>query len=327
VDRRAFIGTVAGGLLLAPLAGGAQQARKVYHLGILSPAAPPAASDRRTTTVSLPNLLSERGYVEGQNLLVERRFASARRDRLRPLARELVQLGSNVIVTLGNEATAAAKDATTSTPIVMLGSVEIDQEFVGSLARPGGNITGVVMTERGLPGKKLELLKEAVPRTTRIGVLAHGAADYKNQLRELERAAPPLGLTLVVVEVRDDNYERAFASMLAGRAGALFLMSSPYLHSDRTRIIRLAAQHRLPAIYQWRDPVDEGGLMSYGSNRVDVTRRVATYVDRIFKGAQPATLPIEQPTAYELIINLKTAKALGLTIPPSLLQRADQVIE
>jgi putative ABC transport system substrate-binding protein len=138
----------------------------------------------------------------------------------------------------------------------------------------------------------------------------------------VEGAAAPLGLTLVVAEVRDDNYERAFASMLAGRAGAIFVMSSPYLHGDRMRIIKLAAQHRLPAIYQWRDHVDEGG-----SNRVDVTRRVATYVDRIFKGAQPASLPVEQPTAYELVINLKTAKALGLTIPPSLLQRADQVIE
>jgi putative tryptophan/tyrosine transport system substrate-binding protein len=143
----------------------------------------------------------------------------------------------------------------------------------------------------------------------------------------VESAAAPLGLTLVVAEVRDDNYERAFASMLAGRAGALFVMSSPYLHGDRTRIIKLAAQHRLPAIYQWRDHVDEGGLMSYGINRVDVTRRVATYVDRILKGAQPTNLPVEQPTAYELVINMKTAKALGLTIPPPLLQRADQVIE
>jgi putative tryptophan/tyrosine transport system substrate-binding protein len=322
-----FLGTLAGGLLAAPLAAGAQAPGKVYHLGILSPAAPPAASDRGSTVVLLPNLLSERGYVEGQNLLIERRFASGRRDRLRPLARELLQLGSDVIVTLGNEATAAAKDATKSTPIVMLGSVEIDQEFVGSLARPGGNITGVVMTERGLPGKKLELLKEAIPRTTRIGVLAHGEADYKNQLREVEGAAAPLGLTLVVSEVRHDNYERAFASMLAARAGALFVMSSPYLHGDRTRIIKLAAQHRLPAIYQWRDHVDEGGLMSYGSNRVDVTRRVGTYVDRILKGAQPASLPVEQPTAYELVINLKTAKALGLTIPQSLLLRADEVIQ
>jgi putative ABC transport system substrate-binding protein len=327
MERRTFLGVLAGSLLAAPLAAEAQPTGKVYRLGILTPTAQPTAPDRAATAMLLPNLLSERGYVEGQNLLVERRFASGRRDRLRPMARELVQLGSDVIVTLGNEATAAAKDATKSTPIVMLGSVEIDQGFIGSLARPGGNITGVVMTERGLAGKRLELLKEAIPRTTRIGVLAHGEADYQDQLREVESAAPPLGITLVVVEVRDDNYERAFASMLAGRAGALFVMSSPYLHRDRTRIIMLAAQHRLPAIYQWRDHVDEGGLMSYGSNRVDVTRRVAAYVDRIFKGAQPASLPVEQPTAYELIINLQTAKALGLTIPPSLLQRADQVIE
>jgi putative ABC transport system substrate-binding protein len=328
IDRRTFLAGAGAVLLAAPLAAEAQQlAGKLYRVGVLNPAAPPTSSDRSVLAVLLAPALRELGYAEGQNLLIEARYAEGKRDRLPALARELVQLRMHVIVAVGNEATHAAQDATKTIPIVMIGGNAVEERFVASLAKPGGNITGVVISDTGLADKRLQLLKEAVPRATRVAVLSPGAGDYKTQLRETEKAAASLGVTLAVVEVRNSDYERAYASMVAARAGALFVLSSPLLHRDRTRIIALAEKHRLPSISNWREYAEQGGLMAYGSNLSGLSRRLATYVDRILKGASPAELPVEQPTAYELVINLKTAKALGLTIPPSLLGRADEVIQ
>ena len=317
-----------GGLLAGPLAvsARAQPPGKVYRVGILSQVVRPAPSDRSSVAMLLATALQQLGYAEGQNLVIEWRFAEGKRDRLPGLARELVQLRMEVIVAISNEPIRAAKDATQTIPIVMLGGNVVREGFVASLARPGGNITGVVISETGLAPKRLQLLKEAIPRATRIAMLAPGEEDYRVQLQEAEKAAASLGVTLVVIEVRAADYERAFASMAAGRATALFVMSSTQLNRDRARIITLAAKHRTPAIYQWREQVEEGGLMAYGSSVSGLSRRMASYVDRILKGASPAELPVEQPSTYELVINLKTAKALGLTIPPSLLLRADEVL-
>jgi putative ABC transport system substrate-binding protein len=210
--------------------------------------------------------------------------------------------------------------------INIAGQDTVELGLTPSLARPGGNVTGVVLGSL-LAGKRLELLKQAVPRATRIAMLATGDAAFRVQVTEAEQAAARLGVRLLVVEVKGRDYERAFTTMRGERAEAVFVGASPTLHGDRRRIIGLAARYRLPAIYQWAEHVEEGGLMAYGASGRGVTRLVATYVDRVFKGANPAEMPIEQVTTLTLAFNLKTAKALGLTIPPSLLQRADQVIE
>ena len=323
MDRRAFISGVTVALLAAPLAAEAQQAGKVYRLGLLGPGGrpPPGTSWGH---LYLIEVLRELGYVEGQNLVVERRYAEGKTDRLPGLARELVRIPVDVIVAVTATAIDAAKDATKTIPIVMgFGG----PGFVSSLARPGGNITGVSYSAGPeIYQKRLQLLKEAVPRAARIAGLA-GRDTAQITRQETQKAASSLGVKLIVVEVRGAEYERAFATMVAERADALAVMSSSILNADRRRIIELAARHRLPAIYEWREPVEEGGLMAYGASNRALYRRVANFVDRIFKGAIPAELPVEQPIVFELIINLKTAKALGLTIPPSLLQRADQVIE
>jgi putative ABC transport system substrate-binding protein len=314
-------------LLAGPLAAQTQPAGRVYRVGMLMPGAPPEPSDRVTLSVLIPTALRELGYAEGQNLLVERRFAGGKLDRLSGLARELVHLRVDVIVAVSNEAILAARDATKTIPIVMIGGAVVTRGFVASLAQPRGNVTGVAITETTLAAKRLELLKEAVPRATRIAILA--AADEYNQIqrREAEEAAASLGVTLVVVEARGGDYGSAFARMGSERAQALLVFSSPLLHRDRSRIIELAARHRIPAIYQWRQHAEEGGLMAYGSNLAGLSRRMAAYIDRILKGARPAELAVEQPTVYELVINLKTARALGLAVPPSVLARADHVIE
>jgi putative ABC transport system substrate-binding protein len=328
IDRRAFLTTVGAGIVAAPLAAEAQQTRKVYRVGLLMVPSPPASSDPTFAAVSLPTILRELGYAEGENLVIDRRFAEGKLDRLPRLALELVALRADVIVAISNDAIRAAKAATQTLPIVILGDSVVEEGIVTSLAQPGANITGFVIYASGIAAKRLQLLTEAVPQVTRVGVLAPGeSVVYRGtQLRDAENAAKALGVTLVVVEASNAAYERAFASMVGGGARAVFVVASPLLHRDRTRIIALAAKHRLPAIYEWREHTEEGGLMSYGSSLMRLHRRIATYVDRILKGANPATLPIEQPTLYELVINLTTAKALGLTIPPSLLGRADHVI-
>ena len=272
--------------------------------------------------------MRELGYADGQNLVVERRFAEGKIDRLPALARELVQLRVDVIVAV-SEAIPAARDATRTIPIVMgFGFNPVEQGFVASLARPGGNVTGVVYAPEGqLAGKRLELIKEMIPRDMKIAVLATHETDAKAQLEAARKAASALRVDLAVVEVQGAEYDRAFKAMAAERADALFVISRAILNRDRAQIIERAGQYRLPAMYEWREQVESGGLMSYGASLVALSRRVAAYVDKIFKGAKPADLPVEQPTNYSLVINLKTARTLGLTIPPSLLLRADHVIE
>jgi len=328
MDRRRFLLTSLVGALAMPQVADAQQPGKVWRVGILSPGGVPDPSVATTPNL-LPRNLRELGYVEGGNLIVERRFADGKIERLPGLARELVQLKVDVIVAAGDETIPAARDATATVPIVMVvGSDPVARGLVASFSRPGGNITGVtVVAETVLAAKRLELIREAVPGAARIAVLGAGGPVSSIQVQEAQKAASALRVKLVVVEAPGTDYDRAFASIVAERADALFVLMSPTLTRDRKQIIDRAAKYRLPAIYQWREHVEVGGLMSYGGSLIDISRRLAAYVDKILKGARPGELPIEQPTKYELVINLKTAKALGLTIPPSLLARADQVIE
>jgi putative tryptophan/tyrosine transport system substrate-binding protein len=323
VDRRAWlVGSL--GLVAAPRTIEAQPAR-VYQLGILNP----GSLTRRSL---LLESLAELGYVEGRNLRVERRYAEGRLERLPALAAELVERRVEVVVASGSVAVQAAQEATKTIPIVILnaGADPVELRLLASLARPGGNVTGVTLGAV-LAAKRLELLRETVPRASRIAMLAPPEAPEvlgaRLQVEEAEEAAKRLRVTLIVVPAPNRAYEPAFATMVAERAGALLVSASPILNSDRTRIIALAARHRLPAIYQWSDHVREGGLMAYGGNLRGLNRRVAAFVDRIFKGADPATLPVEQATELALALNLKTAKALGLTIPPAVLARADEIIQ
>src|SRR5262245_8374079 len=309
-------------VLAGPLAADAQQTGKVYRLGILTP-----AGEGNVGVIVIR--LRELGYVEGRNLVVERRLAGGRLDRLPGLARELVQLQPDVIVAVSATAIEAAKDATRTVPIVMGLIIDpVGRGFIASLARPGGNITGVSSSAGPeLAGKRLELIREAVPQARRVAVLSTREPGSQDQVQETRQAASRLGVELVVVDVQRDDYARAFAAMANKQADALFVLGSPILNRDRKQIIVLAAQHRLPAIYEWKEHVMEGGLMAYGGDQTALYRRVAAYVDRIFKGASPSDLPVEQPSKLEFAINMKTAKALELTIPPSLLLRADQIVE
>jgi ABC-type uncharacterized transport system substrate-binding protein len=327
MDRRRFLLTSLAGVLPATLAAEAQQPGRVHRLGILSPGAVPDPSVATSPNL-VPMALRELGYIDGQNLVIDRRFAEGKTDRLRALASELVALRVDVIVAV-SEAIQAARSATATIPIVMaFGFNPVEQGFVASLAYPGGNITGVLYAPEGqLASKRLELIKEAIPRAARIAVLATNESDSRAQLQTAQQAASTLRVQLIVVEIQGTEYNRAFATMVSERAEAVLVLSSAILNRDRKQIIERAAQYRLPAMYEWREQVEVGGLMSYGSSLVGLCRRVAAYVDKILKGARPADLPVEQPTNYALVINLKTAKALGLTIPPSLLARADQVIE
>ena len=282
-----------------------------------------------TASNLVPKILAESGYVEGENLLIYRRFAEGKTDRLPQLAKELVDLNPDAIVAVSPTAIQPAKDATKTIPIVMgFGKDPVRDGFVASLARPGGNITGVVVApEDVLAGKRLEILKETVPRVRLVALLATSEASSKLQIQEAQKVAPSLGVKLIVTELQNADYERAFASMAAGRANALFVLASPILNAERDRIIQLAAKYRLATMYEWPEHVDAGGMMAYGSSLVGLTRRVAFYVERIFKGTKPADLPVEQPKKFELVINLKTAKQIGLTIPPNVLVRADRVIK
>jgi putative ABC transport system substrate-binding protein len=274
------------------------------------------------------------GYVEGQNLVLEYRYAEGSAERLPDLAAELVQLQVDVLVAGGTAAIHAAQRATRTIPIVMTASFDPVQEgFVASLARPGGNITGLSFLSAELPGKRLELLKETVSQSTRIGVLWNpvgpGYASRQVLLHNLTVAARALGLHLHVVEVRRaDELDAAFAALPPAGADALLVMDDALVLSSRLggRLADLAATSRLPAMYEWREWVVAGGLMAYGPSLRDIYRRAATYVDKLLKGATPADLPVEQPTKFELVINLKIAKALGITLPPSLLLLADEVI-
>jgi putative tryptophan/tyrosine transport system substrate-binding protein len=328
MNRRAFVTGLAA-VLAAPLAAEAQQAGRVYRLGVLTPGGHSAES-APTMATALPSSLRELGYVDGQNLTIEWRFANGKLDRLPKLAQELVQLRVDTLVANSPVAVEAAKRATSAIPIVMLLSYSdpVELGFVTSFARPDGNITGVVLAaEPTMAGKRLELIKEAIPGASRIAVLTTSEAGSRTQLEWTQKAALALGVKLIPVEIRGADYDHAFATIVVERADALVVLASVTLSTDRARVIQLATKHRLPTIYDWYEHVEAGGLMAYGGSISAMTRRVAVYIDRIFKGAKPAEMPIERATKFEFFINLKTAKALGLTIPPSLLLRADQVIE
>jgi putative ABC transport system substrate-binding protein len=328
ISRRRFLAAVGTLGLAAPLAAEAQQAGRVYRLGMLYPRAPDPQSTP-STLHGVPLGLRALGYVEGKNLVIERRFADDKLDRLPGLARELVRLRMDVLLAAGNTAIAAARDATRTVPIVMgfIGD-PVAEGFVSSLARPGTNVTGVALGEGAQTGKRLELIKETVPQAARIAILATGEGTRwrDRQVDEAQQVAGSLGVKLVIIEIGGGDYDRAFGRMMGERVGALEV-AGPIHFRHQARIRELAAKHRLPTIYEWRSPVEAGGLMSYGPNFSALYLRLAAHIDRLFKGANPAELPVERPTKFELVINLKTAKALGLTIPPSLLLRADQVLE
>jgi putative ABC transport system substrate-binding protein len=320
-------------ILAAPFVTDAQPATKMYRIGRLSSGSPRPAFN--TYEEAFRQGLRELGYVEEQNLVLEYRYAEGSAERLPTLAAELVRLPVDVIVAGGTGAIRAAQNATSTIPIVMSGSFDPVQEgFVASLARPAGNITGLSFLQADLPGKRLELLKETVPQSTRIAVLWNpvgpGYASRQSLLQNLTVAARALGLELHVVEVRQvDEVETVFTVLPQARVDALLVMEDALVLSTRLarRLADLAATSRLPAMYSWREHVDAGGLMAYGPSLQETYRRAAFYVHKILQGAQPADLPVEQPTKFELVINLKTAKALGLTMSSSLLLLADEVLQ
>jgi putative ABC transport system substrate-binding protein len=328
MNRRTFLCGLTLGTLAAPLAAEGQPAGKVYRIGVLNAGRPEAGAMEGE---ALRQGLRALGYVEGQNLVLEYRYAEGSEARLRDMAAELVQLKVDVIVAGAAPGTRAAQHATRTIPIVMTGSPDpVGEGFIASLARPGGNTTGVSHVRTELIGKQLELLKETVPQSTRIAVLANPAQSaYPALLHKLTEAAKPLGLALHAVELRGaEELDAAFAAMTQAGADALIVLTGTRLIGPhRGRIVALAAKSRLPAMYNWKVDVDAGGLMSYGPTQRENARLVAVYIDKILKGAKPADLPVEQPTKFELVINLKTAKALRLTIPQSVLVRADEVIQ
>lgn len=328
MDRRAFLALLAAGATL-PCAVAAQPAGRVYRLGILAPTAAPPPSEQNVAVILIPKALRAMGYAPGRDLVVDVRYAEGRFDRLSELARDLVRRRMDVIVAIGASAARAVRAATSTIPIVLYGNIDpVAAGLVKSLAKPEGNITGVLIAPAGtLAAKKLEILKEAVPGATRIAVLVPADPGIKLQVQETRQAAATLGVKLTVTEVQGGEYERAFAALAAERPEALFVGAHTFFVRDRKRIIALAAKYRLPAMYEWPMHVEDGGLMSYGSSLVGTTRRAAEHVDRLFKGARPGDLPIEQPAEFQLVINLKTARGLGLSLPPSLVARADRVIE
>ena len=331
-DRRTFIGTLAGALLTAPLAAEAQQAGKVARIGYLVTGSL-ESPEMRARLDAFRQGLRERGHVEGQNIVIEYRAADGKIERLPSLATELARLKVDLIVAVATPAARAAQQATTTIPVVAVAMGDpVRDGLVASLARPGGNITGSTFLGPELVPKRLELLKEALPKVSRVAGLWHpgafGEGTSQDMLKGTEAAARALGVHLQLVEVRrPDELDRAFSTMTRERSDALIVFPSSMLFSERRRIVALVAKSRLPSMFNNRESVELGGLISYGTNLTDLNRRAATYVDKILKGAKPADLPVEQPTKFELVINLKTAKALGLKIPQSLLRRAGEVIQ
>jgi putative tryptophan/tyrosine transport system substrate-binding protein len=327
VQRRDFLLAVVA-LLAAPLAAEAQQAGKVYRIGYLS--VPTRASVEQVLQAFLRKL-RELGWIEGQNLIIEYRWADGKVERLADLAADLVQRKVDLIVAPAGTAALAAKKATSSIPIVMMFPADpVDLGLVASLGRPGGNVTGTTLSP-GLEifGKQLQILKEAIPRASRVAILSNpGEAGFAVQIKEVETAARSLGIRIQHVEIRGpEEFDSAFAAMARERADALLGSNSSTLLAHATRLAELAVKGRLPTMYNFRQFVEAGGLMAYGINMSDFIGRSAVFVDKILKGAKPADLAVEQPTKFELVINLKTAKAIGLTIPPSVLARADEVIQ
>ena len=327
ISRRTFVGALVGGLLAAPLVVEAQQAGKLYKIGYLGGS---SAVSVRPGMAALRQYLQELGWVEGRNLAIEIRMADGKGDRLPTLAGELVALGVDVIVTQGSPATRAAKQVTTRVPIVMWNTTDpVGQGFVASLAKPGGNITGVSDFSGELSSKRLKLLREAVHRSAKVGVMldpehpAH-AVEWKN----IQAAAQTMGMRVYPIEIHAaSDIDGAFGKMLQERVNAAIVLQGFAISDSMARILELATRHQVAIMSGMKDYVLNGGLIYYAPNDRAMWRSTAVFVDKILRGAKPADLPVEQPTKVELIINLKTAKTLGLTIPPALLARADQVIE
>ena len=324
-SRRAFIVTAATGLVLMPLAVGAQSERKIPHLGILSGGVPRSA----TLYQVLEQQLRDAGWIDGRTIAIEFRSADGQPDRLPALAAELVRSQVDVMLLGGAEALArAARQATTTIPTVI---VAIDYDpiatgYVAGLARPGGNITGVFLRQLELSAKRLEILKEALPRVGRVAVLWDELGV--DQLKAAESVARGLGVQLHPIEVKSPSYDfkAALDTAVKIRAGALLVVATPIIFRERARIEALALQSRLPTISPFRESAEAGGLLAYGADLESMFRSAGVYVDKILKGAKPADLPMEQPTKFDLVVNLKTAKALRVNIPGSLLQRADQIL-
>ena len=326
MNRRAFLATVGGGLLAAPLAARAQPAGRVWRVGWLQPMTPGS-----TGHTNFRQAMRELGYVPGENVTFEDRFAAGDFGRLPGLAAELARANVDVIVAVAPGAIRAARNATQTIPIVMAfsGVDPVKAGFVASLNRPGGNVTGITMLAPELSAKRLDVLKQALPAVKRVGVLGYRAnPGTGEQLKAVESAAMRSGLTVHAVYVQQpDRYDDLFAPLGQQRIDAILVLSDTVLANDRALIVQSAMRHRLPTVFDFKESAEAGGIISYGVNNLDLYRQAARFVDRLFKGAKPADLPVEQPTKFELVINLKTAKTLGLTIPPSLLLRADQVIE
>jgi putative ABC transport system substrate-binding protein len=328
MERRAFLTTLAGGLLAVPVAAEGREAGKIPKIGYLNPTSEIA---NRPLFAAFKQGLREHGYIEGQNIAIESRFAEGRMEQLPVLAAELVTLNVDLFMVSINRVAVAVLQTTTTIPIVM--AVAEDPVGVGlvkSLPRPGGNITGLtIITGPEFGSKILELLKEALPKRAPIALLFNATSSINaHWLKGFEEAAPKLGVRLVPVGVRSvEEFDRAFAVMKERRVRGLFVLGEPLFFSNIRRVNEIATQGGLATMWPFREGLDTGGFMSYGADLRDLFRRAAIYVDKILKGATPGDLPVEQPTKFELVINLRTAKALGLTIPPSLLARADEVIQ
>lgn len=316
-------------VLVCPLAGETQEAGKVYRVGILA-ASPPGSPDWRYGGEVLLQALRDLGYVEGRNLVVEGRYSEGRDERFPALAADLVRLKVDVIVATSTPPVHAARGVTTTIPIVMTNHGDpVGTGLVQSLARPGGNVTGLSIQHPELSGKRLELLKEALPRLSRVAVLSNPANQVHPSMQsETEAAAQSLGLHVLRVAAQGTaDYDGAFVTIAREGAEAVVVLGDLSFFGHRVRLAELAARHRLPTMFAQREHVVAGGLFSYGIDLRDNVRRAATYVDRILRGARPADLPVEQPTKFEFAVNVKTAKALSLTIPTSVLRRADHVIQ
>jgi putative ABC transport system substrate-binding protein len=328
MKRKITVLTLCAMLFALSLPAEAQQPKKVpARIGYLS-SNEPATESTRFEAIRLA--LRELGYIEGQNIAFEYRYAEGKPGRNEELAAELVRLKVDIIVTAGGDPLMrAAKNATKTIPIVMSGggADPVEAGHVESLARPGGNVTGVTLLTRELAGKRLELIKEAVPKLARVAVLYDPARPSAIELKEVQRAARALGLTIQPWEVRAaDDFEGVFAARSKERPDGLYVIGGVLIRNNEKRTVGLALKSRLPSVYPSREFVDAGGLMSYGADLTDSYKRVAVYVDKILKGTKPADLPVEQPTKFEFVINLKTAKQIGLTIPPDLLARATKII-
>ena len=326
MDRRAFLGAATLGLLAAPFAAEAQQAPKVSRIGFLVTDSPAGIAAR---LAAFRQGLRDLGYVEDRNLTIEYRWAEGHVDRFPGFAAELVGLKVDVIVASSSPAALAARNATRTIPIVFATAAEpVDSGLVASIAAPGGNVTGLALLAPEITARQLQLLKEAVPKASRVVVLSNPANRYTALLvKETEAAARLLGVRAHVLEVRGAGLDGAFSALTKDRPDALLVLADPGFVVHRARIVEFANTSRLPAMYPHREYAEAGGLLAYGADLRDNYRRAAIYVDKILRGAKPADLPVELPTKFELVLNLKSAKALGLTIPPSVLARADEVIQ